>query len=69
MLNRTNYCLYRMCREHNIPMICPDGKLLGKDGWGNPEYYNEDGFHLRAIYFNRYTDYVKDALNASARFF
>ena len=69
MLNRTNYCLYRMCREHNIPMICADERLLGKDGWGNPEYYNEDGFHLRAIYFNRYTDYVKDALNASRRFF
>jgi hypothetical protein len=66
-INRANYCLLRMCEEHDIPMICANDWLMGEDGYGNPEYYNEDGFHLRAASFDRYTGYVRLVLNSSER--
>ena len=63
-INRVNYCLLQMCREKKIPMLCADSWLKDASGYGIPEYYLEDGFHLNAASFPAYTDYVKYCLKA-----
>ncbi len=61
-INRVNYCLLQMCREKKIPMLCADSWLKDASGYGIPEYYLDDGFHLNAASFPAYTDYVKYCL-------
>ena len=61
-INRANYCLLQMCQEKKIPMICADAWLKDASGYGYPEYYLEDGFHLSATHFPAYTDYVHQCL-------
>ena len=62
-INRVNYCLLQMCREKKIPMLCADSWLKDESGYGIPDYYLEDGFHLQAKDFPAYTDYVRYCLD------
>jgi len=61
-INRANYCLMQMCYEKKLPMICADAWLKDDSGYGYPDYYLEDGFHLSASHFPAYTDYVRQCL-------
>ncbi len=61
-INRVNYCLLQMCREKKIPMLCADSWLKDESGYGIPDYYLEDGFHLQAKNFPAYIDYIRYCL-------
>ena len=61
-INRVNYCLLQMCREKKIPILCADSWLKDETGYGIPDYYLEDGFHLQASHFPAYIDYVRYCL-------
>lgn len=61
-LNEANYCIARMCKDLHLEMLYTAEAFMNESGYGNAEFYNEDGYNLKGAYFDLYTDYIKSHL-------
>ena len=57
-INAFNYYLAKICADRKIEFINVASVLKGDDGYGNPDYYVSDGYHLNEEGEQVYYDYM-----------
>ena len=62
-INTFNYYLARLCESNQIPFINVATVLKSENGYGNEDYYFNDGYHLNVEGEKVYYDYIVNHLN------
>ncbi|MEE3487133.1 MAG: immunoglobulin-like domain-containing protein [Bulleidia sp.] len=61
-INRYNYCLLEMCSRLGLKMVDPNIYFKDGSGWANPDFFLEDGYHIKAAFFNLYEEVVRRSI-------
>lgn len=58
-INKFNYMILEMANKHNVKFLDIQEVLKDETGYGNPNYFVEDGFHLTYLGHSVVKEYIK----------
>jgi len=58
-INKFNYMILEMANKHNVKFLDVQEVLKDETGYGNPNYFVEDGFHLTYLGHSIVKEYIK----------